>query len=336
MQRMDKPAISIIIPVYNGEKHICRCVDSVLNQTFQDLEILLLDDGSSDNSSSLLSSYAKQHPGRVKVFFHDNMGAAKTRNKGMKLANAEYIMFLDQDDFVDRDYCETYYKRIAEGNCDVVMGGYRRPDFAGKIVKKMTPKDRPFYKYMVLAAWAKIHRTKFLIDNNLIFYDNAIGEDIIFTLREICATEKIEIVQHSGYNWFFNEDSVSNTRQRGLEKNIDALFALLNEISSIQKNPDEMFEYCIVRILIYYLLYCGKTDTPENFMRCEKALFQWLERNHPHYKTNKYVRFPPKGETFAVAAAVTIFLLLRKLKSVGIFAKFYCADRRRANGENRI
>jgi glycosyltransferase involved in cell wall biosynthesis len=321
-----EPKISIIIPVYNGAACISRCVDSVLNQTFRDVEILLMNDGSADNSLELLRAYEAKHPQIAKVHSHGNMGVAKTRNEGIRLAHAKYIMFLDQDDFIDPDYCETYFKAIETSGSDIVMGGYRRPNAAGKIVKKLTPRNAPYYKYMIMAGWAKIHRTAFLIDNNILFFDNAIGEDIIFTLREISATERLKIIPYTGYNWFFNEASVSNTNQRGLNENIDALIALLDEIFRIE-NTDALFEYCVVRTMIYCLLYCGKTAAPADFIRCERILFRWLQEHYPHYTKNKYVRFPPKGEAGVIASAVMVFLLLRRMKLIRLFARIYCCGR---------
>jgi glycosyltransferase involved in cell wall biosynthesis len=234
------PKISIIIPVYNGETYIGRCVDSVLNQTFRDVEILLLNDGSADNSLTLLHAYEQQHPHIIRVISHENMGVAKTRNKGVRLARAKYIMFLDQDDYIERDYCETFFEAIEQRGCDVVMGGYRRPNAAGKTVKKLVPTDTPYYRFMIMAAWAKIHRTEFLIGNDIAFFDNAIGEDIVFTLKEIRCGATIEVIPYSGYNWFFNEQSVSNTGQQGLAENIGPLFALLEEITRIEKAEAHM------------------------------------------------------------------------------------------------
>jgi glycosyltransferase involved in cell wall biosynthesis len=318
-----EPKISVIIPVYNGEKYLRRCVDSILDQTFRDVEILLMNDGSTDNSLDLLQTYEKQHPQIIKVFSHDNMGVAKTRNVGIQYAQAKYILFLDQDDFLDRDYCETYFNAIESGGHDIVIGGYRRPDATGRIVKKLTPRDTPFYKYKMMVAWAKIHRTDFLIDNDITFFDNSIGEDIIFTLREISATEKIKIIPYSGYNWFFNEESVSNTKQQRLNKNIVALSDLLSEILRIE-NADALFEYFVVRMLVYCLLYCGRTAASADFVRCDRMLFRQLEERYPYYKKHRYT-LPKRGDVIA-GIVMSVYLWLRQLKAVGLFARFYCKD----------
>jgi len=100
--------ISVIIPVFNGEQYIERSVESVLKQSVKDTEILLLDDGSEDGSLDLCKEYERKYPEIIKVFTHENMGVANTRNKGVRLASGKYIMFLDQDDFFDDGYMETF------------------------------------------------------------------------------------------------------------------------------------------------------------------------------------------------------------------------------------
>ena len=101
--------VSIIIPVYNSEKYISKCLDSVLNQTYKNIEILVINDGSKDNSIDILREYEKKDD-RIVVIDKENEGVAKTRNQGIKKATGDYIMFIDNDDFIDEDYVETYLK----------------------------------------------------------------------------------------------------------------------------------------------------------------------------------------------------------------------------------
>ena len=122
---MKQPAISIIIPVYNAQKHIAKCIDSILEQDFTDFELLLLNDGSKDDSLSILNYYAAIDE-RVKVVDKENEGVAKTRNKGITLAQGEYIMFVDNDDYINKDYCSTFYSEVSKVYADIVVGGYQR------------------------------------------------------------------------------------------------------------------------------------------------------------------------------------------------------------------
>ena len=141
-----QPGVSIIIPVYNGEKYLKRCVDSVFACGFEDMEILLLDDGSTDSSSKIIAEYCDAHSEIVKGFSHENMGVASTRNKGIELARGQYILFLDQDDWLDSDYIHTFYQAIEESGADVAVGGYKRPDANGKIVLKRLLPGKGYYR----------------------------------------------------------------------------------------------------------------------------------------------------------------------------------------------
>lgn len=122
---MSNPTVSVIIPVYNAQEGIKQCLDSLLNQSFTDFEIILLNDGSTDNSLEVIKKYAADND-FIRVIDKENEGVAKTRNKGIQLANGKYIVFIDNDDFVDSDYLERFYNEIDQEQLDIVLGGYKR------------------------------------------------------------------------------------------------------------------------------------------------------------------------------------------------------------------
>ncbi len=252
--------ISVIIPIYNGEKYIGRCLNSVLDQAgfdIGDLEILLLNDGSSDGSSKVLKMYEKNYSKVIRLVDKKNQGVAKTRDMGIRLAIGKYILFIDQDDYIDSDYCKTFYETAENGGYDVVVGGYRRPNDRGKIIRVVRQKNTEYSKkYKISAAWAKIHRTDFLRQNRIKFYDNNYGEDIIFTINEVNRTDKIFGINYIGYNWFWNSESVSNTRQRGLKDDIRIL-KLLQDMTLYSKN--ELDEYYMFQTGIHYGAHQGRT-----------------------------------------------------------------------------
>jgi len=179
-----QPIVSVIIPVYNGEKHLRRSVDSVFACGFEDMEILLLNDGSTDGSSGIIAEYCELFPEKVRGFTHENIGVARTRNKGIELARGEYILFLDQDDWFDSDYIDTFYQAIKESGADVTVGGYRRPDKNGFIVLQRILPGKGYYRFITAAAWGKIHRTAYLKAHRIGFFDNKIGEDVVFSMQE--------------------------------------------------------------------------------------------------------------------------------------------------------
>lgn len=119
------PMVSIIVPVYNAEKSICRCIDSILNQEYTDFELLLMDDGSKDSSGSICDEYAK-NDSRVKVIHKDNSGVSDTRNQALDLARGKYLQFLDSDDWITPNATKLFVEAAEENNCDLVIADFYR------------------------------------------------------------------------------------------------------------------------------------------------------------------------------------------------------------------
>ena len=119
---MEKGKVTVIVPVYNEETHIERCIKSILKQTYQNMEIILINDGSKDNSLKILKEFEKEYPSKIRVFTHKNKGLGLTRNVGLDNATGEYITFLDSDDYVSIDYYRTLMNNIQENNSDIAMG----------------------------------------------------------------------------------------------------------------------------------------------------------------------------------------------------------------------
>ena len=210
--------VSIIVPVYNSELYISKCIDSILKQSESSFELILINDGSKDKSLNILKEYEKKDK-RIRVIDQKNMGVAKTRNKGIELARGEFVLFIDNDDYIDEDYLESFL--CDSSYYDIVIGGYRRVDLNGKELMHLTIKDTNWSKYTFITPWARIFRREFLIDKKIEFFSNNIGEDIYFNLSAYSLTDKIKIIPYIGYNWLYNADSVSNTVHKGFNEKVD-------------------------------------------------------------------------------------------------------------------
>ena len=327
--------ISVIIPIYNGEKYISRCLESVLNQVgfdIKDLEILLLNDGSSDDSLAVLARYQKKYPAIIHVIDQKNIGVAQTRNKGIDLSKGTYIIFIDQDDWIDPDYCEVLYREIETGRFDAVYSGMKRPNESGDIVNKDVYQhaevDSYFARFMCMSVWAKIHRTSFLQESKIQLFDNSYGEDIVFVFEEAQKTEKIKCIEYCGYNWFYNTESVSNTTQRGLSKNnITSLIKLQNKIASVDNRKDNSNKFFATMITAYYIFLAGKHSTPKQFLRGAKTLTDNLEKTHPGWSKNPSILKAPTGVLPLFSIGVKAFTILHKTHLLPIFAAAYCRGR---------
>ena len=321
---MSKPAISVIIPVYNAQDGIKRCVDSLLNQSFKNFEIILLNDGSKDNSLNILKEYELKYS-FVRVIDKQNEGVAVTRNKGILLAEGEYTMFMDNDDFVDSDYIETFYQAIHEKNLDLVIGGYKRVNQDNQIIFSQDIQQSEWSKYIIMAPWAKIYRTEFLKTNNLEFFDYGIGEDIIFNLAAYKTTDKIGLLDYKGYNWYYNNQSISNTSQRGFSPEIDIL-VLFSKILELGK-PSELVVYYLKRYYVWYLLFSGKSSSDQEFIHQYIRIKEWLKENKL-ISTISPLSKKVQGERFQTKISLIVFLSIEKLRLVPLFAKIYCKGKK--------
>ena len=315
--------LTIIVPVYNAENHIAKCLYSILPQLKEKYELLLINDGSTDKSMDILELYQKKNPKSIRIIDKENTGVAETRNLGIREARGEFICFIDNDDYVDKEYFSTFLNAINTSEMDLVMGGYRR---VGKKEIKFVvkPVDSKWFKFTVPAPWAKIYRKEFLLKNEIKFLNYKSGEDIYFCLDLFAKTDKIKVIDYIGYNWFYNEESVSNTIQKGFNKKIDVV-ELMNKLYSVGKNKDEYFQYFYVRYLVWYLLFSGKTASKEDFMNEYVREFRWLTEKkipikYPFYSSKL------KGERISVRLSVAIFLMLHKVHLIGLFASIFCKN----------
>ena len=211
--------VSVIVPIYNAESTIERCVNSILNQSYKNFELILIDDGSTDNSLKVIINNYKNIK-NIKIITQKNIGVARTRNKGIKIAKGKYIMFIDNDDFIDIDYIEKHVDKIKKG-FDVVISGYRRVDEENRILCEKKLKNSFWSRYIIITPWARIFKRNFLLKNNIQFLNYDIGEDIYFNLSLYSFSPKVGILNYVGYNWFYNNLSISNTKHKGLNNNVD-------------------------------------------------------------------------------------------------------------------
>ena len=312
--------ISIIVPVYNSEKYLSRCIDSILNQTMKDFELILINDGSTDNSLSILKNYELKDS-RIRVIDQKNVGVSKTRNKGIKLANGDYITFIDNDDTIKSDYLEKFLSFI--GDYDMVIGGYQRVDSNGNIISEFRLKDSLWAKYTFITPWARIYKKKFLIDNNIKFLTSPIGEDVYFNLNIYNKTDSIKIVNYVGYEWLNNLDSVSNTVHKGFNDKVD-IVKFLDSLYSIKGDKyQDYFDFYCYKFGIWYLLYSGKNADSKKFIQEYEKIQKWNKKNNIRMNIFPFSK-KLSGERLSSRLSILCFKILDDMKLISLFSKFYC------------
>lgn len=212
--------ISVIIPVYNKEKYIEKCIDSVLSQSYKNLEIILVDDGSVDNSGKILDSYLERD-NRIKVFHIKNGGVLAARNFGVKHSTGQYLSFIDADDTVETKYLEKLLKVLLDNNCDIsqcnysnVVKGITTPVAdTGEILIQSSDEAIEYIlsgKKYVVGLWPKLYKRELF--NNIPEYSGIkVNEDYIINFCAFQNANKTVFIDLPLYNYFCNEDSVTHT-----------------------------------------------------------------------------------------------------------------------------
>ena len=253
----ENPKISVIIPVHNTEKYLEKCLDSVLNQTFEDIEVICIDDTSSDSSLDILREYEQKDP-RIRVFVNEiNQGQGYTRNYGVGLARGEYINFMDSDDYIPPHTYEKYFNFIELNDVDFVVGNVCRfnenvilkdnlYEAAFKNIKEPIPSTHisknPDLVYDSCPV-NKLIKKSFLINNNIYFPENRIYyEDVFFTFTLHCLSSKIGVLNDELYFWRERADSSSTSQKLNQMKNFNDRITIINLIknfmdeNNVQKN----------------------------------------------------------------------------------------------------
>ncbi len=198
--------ISIIIPIYNVEKYLRECLDSILAQSFQDFEIICVDDGSADSSLAILQEY-KTKDDRFVILQQRHSGAGAARNNGIKLARGEYIQLLDADDYFEQTLLEDMFAHAKQHNADLTVCSSKKVDASGNIIESgnplwpldidKVPLEQPFcwkdfpediFNFFCVIPWNKLYLKKLITDNNLFFQNIKSSNDLAFShLARICA-----------------------------------------------------------------------------------------------------------------------------------------------------
>lgn len=311
LMQKNETLVSVLLPVYNAERYLPRCLDSILAQTHKAIEIVAIDDGSKDRSGAILDAYSISNPGTFIVEHRENGGVASARNRAIELARGEYLTFIDNDDYFDQDYISSLLNIALENKADVVCGGYKRPDSEGRIVSSAMPTpDTTWGPYVVEAAWAKLYRTEYVRKAHLSFLPVNIGEDLYFTLPAVVSTDKVVVLPYCGYNWFMNDESVSNTSQRssrGLEFG-QVLDGLYGRIRELEKEPTATLEFYFVRYVAWFLLYTCRGDNVKECADNYRRYTKWLDGHFRGWRKNELsAPSRPTGETPFNRIAVWLF-----------------------------
>jgi len=215
-----QPKISIVIPVYNVEKYLAECLDSVVNQTMREIQIICVNDGSPDNSRAILQEYADRDS-RIEIIDKPNGGLSSARNAAYPSINGKYTMFLDSDDWIELDSCEKLFAKAEQTGAEIVVFFYRWEDPAGPIdhCSEITPQDKTTIQEKTSlfnhnsSCW-KLWRSDFLRDNHLFFPEGLYFEDNLVCWQGVVMAKRISVVPEHLYHYRSNPASICRTLEK--------------------------------------------------------------------------------------------------------------------------
>ena len=285
--------ISIIVPIYNASKYLKKCLDSLVNQTKKELEFILINDGSTDDSESIIKSY---NDSRIKYFKRSNHGIGKTRNFGISKSTGKYIMFLDSDDYLEVNACEVLYKKIDKEMLDLVVCDFYRVVNDSKIIEKIASfkntslKDNPNLLLNVnLAPWNKIYRSDLIKNNNIKFIEDLKYEDAPFVVLSLLKSKKIGKVDKTLVYYTIHEKSETTVR----DERIFDIIKIVDIIRSYFKDyfwSREVIDTLTIKILVNYNIQGRNIKDKDIRNKFIDETFSYLEKNIPNYKSNIYFK----------------------------------------------
>ena len=264
--------ISIIVPIYNAEKFLVECIESLLNQTKQELEFILVNDGSTDQTEEIIKKYKDK---RIKYFKNKNQGIGKTRNFGIDKATGKYIMFVDSDDFLEKDACEKLYKKMEQERADVVVCNFYKLEDGNREEVKIQPfssttlEEQPQLLLEInLAPWNKLYRTELLKKHHIRFVETLKYEDAPFVVEALDKARKISYLDQP-LNYYVihqnSETTVRDMRVFDIIKIVDQIRTYFQGRENFVKIINMLTVRILTNITILVLLKPGTIMKKEDF-----------------------------------------------------------------------
>ena len=323
------PKISVIVPVYNSEKYLQRCIESIISQTFEDFELLLIDDGSTDLSGKICDEYAKKDD-RIRVFHKPNGGVSSARNIGLEKFDGEWICFIDSDDKIDKDFLESIIK--GKNNAEFIVTGYtQKYEDYSKIVKykeqiiycdsglsQILNYQTDFVFCIFYHPWRKLYKRSIINNNQLRFDENIFyGEDTLFILKYLCYVDTIEITSCISYIY----TSPVSGKKYLMNLNELEYHISLFDLNLLKLEQIKSFQLHRLRELIY-IAYFNKFITyilslPMNYAIYEMVKYRksWIKKRicsikclNKNFKKQLFTMF---GCHFPI-----LYIILKKIKNI--------------------
>ncbi|MCR4903454.1 MAG: glycosyltransferase [Butyrivibrio sp.] len=293
--------VSIIVPVYNTAEYLKRSMDALVGQSLEDIEIIIVNDGSTDSSMDILNEYAERFPKKVRIIVKENGGQGSARNLGIKSATGDYIGFADSDDYVDIDMFRAMYQKAVEENADIVECSFHFvlekengeiKDLPPRGTVKQHPDNRDMFMNPQVSPWNKLYKRQILQDNNIIFPEGLIYEDTSFYIKSIPYISKMSYVDEKYVYYFLRSKSTMNANTG---KRVENIFDVVDDMVSFYKEKgfydqykEELEYFCVKILLCSSLSRIGRIKDRELEDRLLDRTFVYIKEKFPNYKENRF------------------------------------------------
>ena len=305
--------ISLIVPVYNTGKYLNKCLESLISQTYKDIEIIIINDGSTDNSEEIIKSYKDK---RIKYFSKKNEGIGKTRNLGIEKSNGEYLAFVDSDDYLSEFFCEKMLKKAFGDNCDIVICNYyvdhdnqlKKIDFIDFLDTSLT-ETPSLINSVNLGPCNKIYKKDLLSKNNIKFIENLKYEDAPFVVKALLNAKRIGKINDYLTYYVIHEKSETTIRDKKIFDILKIVDMIVKELKTVDF-PNEEITNLITMILTDYTIqqrYIKDKNSRNQFIT---QAFNYLDNLDPNWKKCNYLK--------------KFVYLKRLVKTNKLLTKIYC------------
>ena len=325
--------VSIIVPVYNVEKYLAKCLDSLVNQTLEDVEIIVVDDGSKDNSKQIIDEFQTRYPDKIKSFVKENGGLSDARNFGLERAIGEYIGFVDSDDYVTAEMFEEMYSLAQKYDAEMVICNLQKVDENGKILQKLTQvpnmpekidlaKNLSVFSDLGYFACNKLFRKELF--KNKRFKKGVHFEDIQLVPQLLLSCKTLAQTQNYHYQYLERQDSITKTHT---EKGLDLLKAVkdVEEVfkkSQYSHEKDALKGFWIFEAVYSYLAYLAFVKDDDLYRKMSVELRKFIKErkislieilNYERFGKNYLVSLPIKKKVYYLLYFLRQEWLLRKI-----------------------
>lgn len=286
---MSKPLISIIVPVYNVQDYVLKCLASLKRQEYSNIEIVVVDDGSTDDSGSICDDFAKKEK-NVQVFHKKNGGLSSARNYGLKKSKGEIVAFVDSDDYVKKEYISDMYEKMRQEQADIVVCGYNleKPE-----IDKTLSGDEATVRLLTrqlnidILAWNKLYKKDLFLKNNIWFPEGENHEDLLTTYKVYSKAKSVSYINKSLYQYVDRSDSI--TKKEKVVERLNKREKAAKEAVKYLEDDKDLVEAAWVSLLLAEYAFVDFAISGKIEERYGEKAKEWIKKNIDRFKNNKYM-----------------------------------------------